>query len=656
MKKFFAFSMIGFFVLLTSSGVLGSEEASVGDKTDLVFTYTRSETPKEDVAANITVVTRNEIENMPASNAAEVLQNVPGVLVDFSGALGSSAFPGIQGSRNRNVEDNGHVAVYQDGVPLNMLANPFTDLSFISVGTIDRIEVYKGAASSAWGSSLGGVINIITREPDLSKPFSGEIQSSYGSFNTYRERALVSGGINRLGYLVSLSHEGSDGFMPKWLEDLKGNIPGFMPTSNYRQNAAYTKFNYYIGESSRLNFVYNYDEGRFADPSFIFPSPQNLVDVGFRWFDTHQRRAYQRLLFETALSDQIGLSIEARHQEFDASIDTTRQRIANDPPGSGPVVAFPIWDYDEQSNGVSARLTYDNKKWNRFILGFDGDWGEYDWTITTPALSANYAFYANDSFDLGRFTFTLGLRYDNNRDFGSEISPSGGMVFHLPWKDALIRAQIARGFSAPPATWVNDQAFGNKDLKAETGINYQLGAEVKPVDRVTFGLNLFRADIDNLIQFVDLDPPPPPPRQPFEPRNVASATRQGIEGTISASLPFGISLSAGASYIHVVDNEKDEVIPDIPRFMCNASASHTHKWMTQTLIMRWIDNNSSHPETNDDTAVFDYLLKIKLPFEDERLKPSLFFAAHDLTDSRYLYTFRATPPGRWFEGGIKLEF
>ena len=156
----------------------------------------------------------------------------------------------IQGSEIR------HVAVFQDNVPLNQLANPMTDLSYIPVDTIDRIEIYKGAASSAWGSSLGGVINIITKDPDRKKPFAADVRTSYGEYETSKSRGTVSGTMDRLGYLVSLTHEQSDGFIRH---------------TQYQQDAVYAKINYDLGTKSRLNFVYSYDKGRNEDPILNYP-------------------------------------------------------------------------------------------------------------------------------------------------------------------------------------------------------------------------------------------------------------------------------------------------------------------------------------------------------------------------------------------------
>lgn len=133
--------VIGILLLLLLSAPLRADDqtptpaAGSSPREELVFTYTRQATPQSEVAANITVITREEIERYPVNNAGEVLQYVPGVYVEFNGGSpGSFSAATIQGSEPR------HVSVFQDGVPLNLLANPITDLSLLPVANIERIE------------------------------------------------------------------------------------------------------------------------------------------------------------------------------------------------------------------------------------------------------------------------------------------------------------------------------------------------------------------------------------------------------------------------------------------------------------------------------------------------------------------------------------
>ncbi|MCK4389905.1 MAG: TonB-dependent receptor [Desulfobacterales bacterium] len=595
-----------------AADAVSEPEAYQYELEEIVVTATRLEAPKQEVAANITVITRDDIEKMPASNAAEVLQYVPGVYVEFNGGLGSQATATIQGSDVR------HVAVYQDGVPLNQLANPMADLSYLPIDTIERIEIYKGAASSAWGSSLGGVINIITKEPDPKKPFAADVRTSYGEFKTLKSRGTLSGTVGRLGYLLSLTHVESDGFIDH---------------TEYEQDAVYGKINYELGKTSRVNFVYSYDEGSNADPVL---NDLEILGEHF-WDDLDRKRTYERLLFETSPVENLNLTIEGRHHRFYNRIDdvfSDHTEIFN--------------DYKDETWGVSARISYDTNDLNRLAIGFDEDWGRYEFiNYAKDYETRNWATYANDTFTVGDFSFNAGIRYDDNDYFGSEVSPSGGVVYRFAGVDALIRGQVAKGFSAPPAAWVQDPQYGNKDLKPEIGINYQLGGEVRPFKFLRLELNLFRSDIEDLIRENPTT---------WKPENIDKVTRQGVEGNIRATFDSGLILSFGGSFIDVKDEETDEVIENIPRVLYNVSVSYTHEWMTHSLVGKYIYHNSSYPETHDQVFVFDYLFKAKLPFPDRYGKLNLFGAVYNLTNASYIYREVFPQPDRWIEGGVSFEF
>jgi len=576
---------------------------------EVVVTATRVETPEEEVAANVTVITSDDIKKMPVSSVGEVLQYMPDTYVEFNGGLGSQATATIQGSQIHQV------AVYQDGVPLNQLANPMTDLSYIPVDMIDRIEVYKGAASSAWGSALGGVINIITKDPDPKKPFEGDLRSSYGEHATFKNRATVSGSGGRFGCLLSMTHEQSNGFMEH---------------TDYDQSALYGKINYELGETSRLNLVYSYDKGTNSDPLPYEPD---------FWDDIYRKRVYQRLLFETTLADGLDLTLEGRHHRFVSIIEDVYSDYRE-----------LYHDYEDEIYGASARVSHHVHDWNRLNLGFDGDWGTYDFLspfVEYDAREENWALYANDTLSLGDVSLNVGIRYDEHSDFGSELSPSAGLVYRVLGEKALIRGQVSKGFSAPPAVWRDMPVYGNEDLKPEVAINYQGGVEASPFPFLRLALNFFRANVDDLIRY-DWD------AEKFE--NIAEVTRKGIEGSISASFDFGLSLSFGGSFIDVVDDETDEVIKDIPRRLYTCSASYANAWMTHSVVGNYVYHHSSYPETKDKVFIFDYLLELKLPASDRFGDLTLFAAVHNLGNTNYLYRAVFPQPGRWIEGGISVAF
>ncbi|MDA3895454.1 MAG: TonB-dependent receptor [Desulfobacteraceae bacterium] len=584
--------------------------SSESDKTypleEIVVSATRNQTPKQDVAANITVVDRQTIEKMPAATAAEVLQYVPGVSVEFNGGPGSMAMVRIQGSEVRQV------SVYMDGVPLNQLANPLTDLSSVPVDIIERIEVYKGAASSAWGSSLGGVINIITREPDAEKPFTANIRTSYGKADTSKSRGNISGTKDQFGYFLSLTYDQSD---------------GFLDNAAYDQTAAYGKVNYNINDASRLNFVYSYDDGHNEDPLINYPD---------FWDDIGQTRSYQRLLFKTFFADNLSMTVEGRHHDYDIKIDDVfadHREVYN--------------DYNDKSWGGSVKVNYLPNQKNIVNLGFDGDWGEFDWNNYAQKYDTrNWAVYANDTFSRDNFSANAGLRYDDNRDFGSAVSPSAGVVVRMLDDRALIRAQVAKGFSAPPAAWVKDPIYGSEHLDPETAVNYQLGSEMRFLEIFRFEVNLFYADVDDLIQY-------DPDTRKF--KNIDKVVRKGVEGSLSAAFDFGLDLSVSGNFTDVKDDVTHEEIKDIPKEQYQVSAGYTWQWMTHCLFGKYTDYNSTYPETKDKKFVFDYKFKAKLPEIQDVCQAELFCAVYNLFNSNTLYRSSWPQPDRWAEAGISLS-
>ena len=585
------------------------DSAAPPERMDVVVTYAREETPRKEASADITVITHEEIEKMPAVTVADVLSFTPGVSVSGAESPGNGSSISIQGSLPRQV------AVYQDGVPLNLLGNPMTDLSAISLDTVERIEVYRGAASSAWGSALGGVVNIITKEPNPTKPISVQSTASFGSFETMRGSLAASGTLDRLGYFVETSHQESS---------------GFQPDTAFRNDTGYGKFNWQIGPTSRVNFVVSHEEGRNEEPVAAIPP---------FWDDYHHQRTYERLLLESAPSAQIKFTIEARRQDYDArAIDMFPDGTTNT-----------FFNYSQQTWGGSARISYDNLEHNRFGAGFDGDFGSYDFLPGSENVQyGNWAFYADDSYRIGKFTLNGGVRYDENLDFGSAVSPSGGVTYALPIWDGVVRFQAGHGFSAPPGTWVHMPVYGNPDLKPEWAFNEQLGVEVKPWKPVKLGLNLFRADVDDFIVWNNS-------LRHYD--NIASVVRQGVEGTASFTVARGLTLAAGGSFIDVRDVETGETVKDIPRVIGNTSVTWTWKWITQSLAGKLIYHNAADPDTNDRVFIFDYLVKFRLPGAGGKPSPfTLFAVVHDIGDSGYHYSQDFPHAGRWGEAGARVEF
>jgi outer membrane receptor for ferrienterochelin and colicins len=142
----------------------------------LVVTATRTERVLSSLPLPITIVTADAIVKSGVTRLNEILSEQTGIIL----IPDESGFEGIQ----MQGLDAAYTMILIDGVPLVGRSAGILDLSRISVGNIDRIEIVKGASSALYGSeAMGGVINVITKKPKKDM-LSGSLSYRYATFNT----------------------------------------------------------------------------------------------------------------------------------------------------------------------------------------------------------------------------------------------------------------------------------------------------------------------------------------------------------------------------------------------------------------------------------------------------------------------------------------
>jgi len=582
-------------------------EADVHLLDPVVVTATRSAVPASRTPANVTVLTAEDLQKLPVHDAAMALAHVPGVFMDFNGGLGSQATASIYGSEAR------HVAVFIDGVPLNMLANPMTDLSKIPISRVDRIEVYKGTASSVWGSALGGVINIVTKEPQTDRSVAGQASISYGDYQTSAAQARLEGGLGRTAYLISAEQTRSDGFDSQ---------------RDFHQDTAYFKINHELGPAARLSLAAGWDLAETEDPQLYRPG---------RWESAEIDRNYQSLSLTTQVNPRLDLSFNLRRLTLDSFIDF----YYPDRPQEN------YFTYVEHTSGFSAQGRYRSAKETEdghvLNFGLETDWGRYNFSLLGRDIDArNQDLWLSDDYNFGPWTFHLGMRWDDNQDFGSHCSPAAGIVYRLEKVPALIRFQASQGFSAPPLSYLYDPRTGNPDLGPEQGTTWQLGAEADLGPRLHLGINLFRADLEDMIYYhpalgyvVNLD----------------EVRRSGLELTLRAALGRGLDLKLGGTWVDMENTRTGREIQDLPGRTYQVGLVHQFGRLTQSLNGRWVDYNSSQDDTEDKRLILDYLLRY------EFLSWLTFKAAvYNLTNQTEYHWWYFPHPGRWFEAGLVFSF
>lgn len=195
---------------ITSSQVLAAEKKAEEKKLETVYvSATRSETAQMPIAAQIKIITDEEIRISGAKLLSEVLRTQAGIqLTDSDGSGARSVTASMRGLSGAN-----NVLVLVDGRKLNNPSLAAPALNTVALKDVERIEIVQGSAGVLYGDqAVGGVINIITRRAAAGET-NGTISAATGSHNLEDYTASFSQGFeNGLSYNLSAQKRNADNY------------------------------------------------------------------------------------------------------------------------------------------------------------------------------------------------------------------------------------------------------------------------------------------------------------------------------------------------------------------------------------------------------------------------------------------------------------
>jgi outer membrane receptor protein involved in Fe transport len=186
-----------------------------------------------------TLMTRQQIQASPETGVDQLVNRIPGVWLPNipTGQLHPTAQP--VNIRGFGTSTTINTLVMVDGVPINDPYFRTINWSTIPKNSVERIEVIRGGgATSLWGNmAMGGVINIITREPDRT---GAAADVSYGSYNTSTAEAAGSYVVNdKVKIGASYNHAQSSGYNLTPAQYQNYNL---VPTASKADNIAASVF------------------------------------------------------------------------------------------------------------------------------------------------------------------------------------------------------------------------------------------------------------------------------------------------------------------------------------------------------------------------------------------------------------------------------
>lgn len=620
----------------------------------LVEVTTRAPQPLPRVAENVTIITAEQIAEMNAHNMSEVLTRISGLFMSFAHMdFGDRATFRTQGLFSRH----GHTLVLVDGVSLNPATGNDPVFNVVPVDIVKRIEIILGPASSAWGSSMGGVINIITKDPVNSETPTGSVSGSYGEGRSQDLRANLAG----KNYFLYADHQESDGHQHDRAFD---------------SHSYYAKINLDMPKKVDVNLSLGHADpknkwGDFAgwDMSVTDSVRQTFgaASVDVKLSQKLAMHAALKLFTQNYIQSTYDMAVQGWYGG--TKNDFLYDYAWNERTVSSELRLAYVTDMQSMVVGaeiVRSRMDRSNNNgavWQNYYAG----WGmtpPADSLKADPVVSETWGVYLNDTLQFGKLALTPGLRYDHHSISQSFTSPSLGATYRLG-SETIARFTIGRGFTYPALAVIAggasmDSTIGNKDLRPEKVFSMQTGFDSTIGQILRYRLSLFRHALKDIWENDPLV------RQ-VNSSGRAVRTGAGIE-TETASY-HNISLLLGYTYVHernIGMKDVDNIVPDSDYLqnddMYNVKLAFNYndgRYRAQLFgDYTWWDYNqtsSSMPDREFGGFIWNLALGAKV-FQKDILAVELFATIHNLTNDAHYYTTEYHNPHRWSEAGVSIKF
>ena len=468
-------------------GALAIVSTAYAAEEPLVVTSTRLEVPESDSPAAITVVQVPKLEERQIDRVADALRDVPGLDVVQTGAPGQLTSVFTRGLNSNDTQ------VLVDGIPLNQGLAGLYDFANLTTTGLQRIEVQRGPLSTLYGPhALGGVIQIFLKQG--SGPVSGAVNFEGGSFDSFRERAAVSGSIGSFDYMAAVSRFDTD---------------NERPNNQYRATNAAVNLGWSPLPTLRIGVLTLFSNNDTGNPGEITdPKPlDNLV--------TKQFLIAPNITFTP---------VSWWKHRLVVSYDQEKQiNDPNDDGFTGPTTARFVRTQVDYQNDLEIA------KWFTFTSGMfyeNNAAVQFRPQVLFPPKTIDdhtteiAGFVQASLKPITNLLVALGGRVDSFSDFGTVGTWRLAASYVIATTGTTLRSSYATGFSAPS---IQDKIFRfnvNDVLNPERSRGFDAGFEQALFNKqLTFGANFFYNHLSNIVGF----------NNDFETLNLGRARTQGVE-------------------------------------------------------------------------------------------------------------------------------
>ena len=403
---------------------------------EVVITSNRNEIQRKEASSVVNVISPRLIETTLSNNMSEVLNFQSGLRVEFNCqncGLPQLRINGLEGQYSQ---------ILMDGRPVfSSLASVYA-LEQLPVGMVERAEIVRGGGSALYGSNaIGGVVNIITKEPSRnSVMLSSDIDLLKGhspDINTTINASLVTNnskaGVFIFGVLRNRSayDDNKDGFseIPK----LNGKTLGFRGF-------------YRIGNYSKLTMEYHHSSEfrRGGDNIELPPHEADIAEqleheidagsINYDWFSKNSKHRIVSFASTQYINRKSYFGTGKNLDSYGKSKDFT--------VGTGIQYTYNMKRFLFMPSELSAGLEYNYNHLEDIILGYNRNMSQ--------DISVIGSFLQNE-WKNKQLTLSLGVRLDKHSMMRQPVVSPRASVRYTPLEGLILRASYASGYRAPQA-------------------------------------------------------------------------------------------------------------------------------------------------------------------------------------------------------------
>lgn len=567
-------------VLLASASFGFAEEAKPKDPAqklsgslleEVVVTPTRTEETAARVTSAYTLLDEKQIQRAQVPTLKQAINLSPGVIAREQGALGATTAVSIRG--NRSVD----TLILVDGIKADsvMFGNGGSPLlSFATTYNVESLEIVRGPHSSLFGTeAIGGIVAVETKRghgtPVSTLFFEG------GSFNTFREGLLSSGGLGALDYSLHYAREDSS---------------NDRPNNDFGVNSGSLRLDYTVSKELTLGISVRSQQGDYQEPGGVRP-----VDIPYAEPNASTKAeatvlaAYAEYRATDIWTTKLTLGTYQERYTFtnpynpESYVGT--HRFANWNPYSYAYPYLGVFTIDPDYNNTQDDALMQSENWsvdwkntvdvsesNRLVVGaaFLNQHGRYNYnyesfaTVPYPSefllrqqssgLSNDFGAYLEDQWEIiDHLTLVGSVRYDHielsgNGESFNTYSPLTkapydinadvvtyrlGSAYFVESTRTKLHASFGTSFKEPTLWQLSTlKDTPGQNLDPERSKSWDVGVDQYFLkDRLVVGATFFQNHIDNLIAYMSRPYP-----LPGYYMNANDARSHGIEAGCTARL------------------------------------------------------------------------------------------------------------------------